>query len=306
MPIYDQTFRRYEGLRSTSGLWFSVARQTLRPFWKAKFNYLLMSGFLIPVLVLSVAFFASAKIQTLGTEQVEAAARVAEVSDFPLFGRNLNINTVVFRYLTFCSALLWITVLANGGGSISGDKRNGALPLYFSRPLSVRDYLVGKIVGLAVFPALLLAVSIVLVYVQAWAYFFSFAQAMASAYVVFGALAYVVAFSLLASLSMAAFSSMAKSARAAGVMFIGFWFVSSAAGDLLRHATHKAFFAAVSPGRSLFVMLVRLLKPDVRRLMRDPDFVQFHLGIAFASVLVYTLLFLWLLRRNVKVVEVVR
>ena len=44
MPIYDQTFRRYEGPRRVRALWLPVAWQTLRRVLRTRLTYLAIAG----------------------------------------------------------------------------------------------------------------------------------------------------------------------------------------------------------------------------------------------------------------------
>ncbi|MCX7019247.1 MAG: ABC transporter permease subunit [bacterium] len=313
MPIYDQTFRNYSGTRRTRRLWLPVARQTLLPILRSKLTWILLAGALIPVIVFSVGFFASAKLMTLRPEQADAAAKMAEMSEIPLFGRQINLNTLLFMFLRGEFVFLWLLVLINGGGSIITDKLHSALPLYFSRPLTPLNYLAGKVAGITALPVAVLGLASMLLFLQAAAYFFSFREAVAQLPMLGGALVFIIVCSLLVSLSMVAMSSFAKNARQAGVVYLGFWFLTGVIAQGIEHATKIDITGALAPSRSLQVIGAHLIGANVKwltdmgRHAHGPrEFTDFGMPMAWLSIALYMALFAWITWRNLKVVEVVK
>jgi ABC-2 type transport system permease protein len=307
MPIYDQTFRRYEGARHVGTLWWPVARQILRPALKSRWTWILLSGIVLPVIVISIFFFVSAKLNTIAPAQMRAATEVAEATEVPLFGRNISLNGVLVKFLMLEIPALWLLVLVNGGGSICTDKKNNALPLYFSRPLKISDYVAGKIVGLTIIPAALLAAAVILIVAQAAAYFFSFQELVRQLPCVFGAMVSIVLVCLMTALSMAAFSSVAPNARAAGGMYFGFWFLLNGVSQVLVETTRIEVLGAVSPAKSIGVIMFHLIRPALREMgRRRNEFYDFGLPAAVLSIFIYAVLLAFVLRRSIKTVEVVK
>lgn len=308
MPIYDQTFRPYAGKRSTSFLWWPIARQTLRHVLKSKLTWFLMSGVVIPVVVLSVGFFVTAKIKAVAPEHTKVASQVAESTDLAFFSDRLPVKDVTFTFLMWEFGVLWLMVLTTGGGSVSTEKRNQALPLYFSRPLGVRDYMIGKILGLALFPALVLSTAVLLLLIQCAAY----ADASISDLVTVGvmivkAMVYILLICFVTSLSMAAFSSAAATARSAGIMYLGFWFTTLILGRLLARLANSPAPAAISPARSLQAIARQFFHPADRYFHgHRRDFIPIDIQTAVLALTVYCVVFLLVFRRNLKVVEVVK
>jgi ABC-type transport system involved in multi-copper enzyme maturation permease subunit len=305
MPIYDQTFRRYQGKRSTRFLWWPVARQTLRPILKAKATYLLLAFVVVPVIIYSVGFFIAAQVEKMVPEQSDGAGELARITKVPIFGRQVPVNNVLFEFLIGQSAVVVILILAHGGNTVSIDKRNSALPLYFSRPLNKPSYAFGKILGLALLPAIMLAAALILIFAQVIGYFYTPMEALKMMPLLLSGLAYVGLLSLFTATSMVAFSSATKNANVAAVTFIIFWMLALAIGGATReYMGRKTGLAAISPTLSFQSIGRFLLDPEIGRLMRRQAMVDVQ--HAFAAIALYTGLFLLLIRRNLKVVEVVK
>jgi ABC-type transport system involved in multi-copper enzyme maturation permease subunit len=255
---------------------------------------------------MSVLFFATDRLYGLKEQQVQMAAQAADAAQFPLFGRNVNLATLLYVYLQFQFAGLLLLVLATGGGCVSSDRQFNALPLYFSRPLRPRDYMLGKVLGLTGVPAAMLTLSAVIIYAQAAAYFYTPGQALRELPLLFSTIVAILLCCLLVALSMAAFSSLTKLARTATSLFIGFWFLTGVVSRVLRRMTGESWIAALSPFRSWEMIAARLMQPELGFLRRNRNFLQFSIWPAGIAVTVYILLFLFILRRNMRVVEVVK
>lgn len=306
MPIYDQSFRRYAGRRRNSFLWWPIARQIALPFLRSKLTYLLSTAVIVPIIVVSVSFFMSAKLKDITKDQADVAGRLVKSSEVPLFRHNIQLSTILFKFLQAEFVFLSLIIVTHGCGIVNMDKRHSALPLYFSRPLTARDYMLGKIVGLGLFPAVALWLAVVIIFVQAWAYFLSPLEALTELRWIMGALVYVLLMSSFAPLAMAAFSSIAKSSFGAGIGFLGFWLASSMAAGIIVKTTGINYASAISPLRSLNVIGQKLLQAESRWIEEDQHYAVFDVRLALLSVLLYALLFGWILRRNLKVVEVVK
>jgi ABC-2 type transport system permease protein len=306
MPIYDQSFRRYTGPRHTNLLWWAVAWQTMRPILRSKLTYLLLAGVVIPLIVFSVGFFVAAQIEQIAPEHTQAAAEAAKVVQIPLFGRHISFNTVAFQFIMGEMVFLWILVLANGGGLISKDRRFSALPLYFSRPLTIPQYMAGKVLGLAMFPAAIMLLSILLLYIQTAAYFYTIPETLGQLHVLARALGFIVVASMFMSLAMAGFSSVSKNSNVAGVAFILFWMLTGVMAQAVRHETRVRAFAAMSPLQSLQMLGRKMLSPDLGHIGQRREWREFDVSYAVVALAAYSLLFLFLRRRNLRVVEVVK
>jgi hypothetical protein len=207
MPIYDQGYRRY------------VARS---PLARARFWPITREAL---VMVLARRWFL---FFFLGAALGQLALRVVQVyivTRFPEMGRLLPIDGRLFgEFLNWQILLMVLVTVFGASGLVANDLRTGAILVYLSRPLTQRDYILGKlgvpmalnlaltlVPGLALYAAgLLLAPEQYLQWSLAW---------IAPAIVV-----HSLAGSLVLSLLTLALSSLSKSARVAGLAFAGVFF----------------------------------------------------------------------------------
>ena len=207
MPIYDQGYRRY------------VARSPLSRvrFWPITREALGM--------VLARRWFL---FSFLGAALGQLALRVVQVyivTRFPEMGRLLPIDGRLFGEFLDWQILLMVFITVFGAsGLIANDLRTGAILVYLSRPLTQRDYILGKLgvpmalnLALTLLPALTLYAAGLLLapdqYLK-WSLIW-----IAPAIV-----AHSLAASLVLSLLTLALSSLSKSARVAGLAFAGVFF----------------------------------------------------------------------------------
>ena len=306
MPIYDQTFRRYDGPRRTTALWWPIARTTFRPVLKSKFTWFLLLGLLGYLIVISVGFFASAKMQELAPGQVGEATRTLRMQKLPMFGKDMQLGTVLYSFITPLFSMMGLLLLATGGGSISVDLKNAALPLYFSRPLKPWHYVFGKILGMAILPFASLTAGLLIVFIQFIAYFRGPSGLITDLPVLLAALLQVVIVSFMLSIAITAFSSTTKNARTAGILYFGFFIATTALGEVLVNAAHMRELRAIAPRFALDTVGRALLHPDFTQFTGPIDISGLRLRFAICALVVYALAFLGLLRHNLRVVEVVK
>jgi ABC-2 type transport system permease protein len=202
MPIYDQGYRRHE------------ARSTLRgvrswPIMREALRLVLSKRAYIGLMVLAMIPF------------VVRVVQVYIVTRFPQAGRVLPVDAALFG--TFLNQQIGFTILLSifgGAGLIANDLRTGAILVYLSRPLTRRDYVIGK---LGVLLALNLAVTLVpglVLYATAASLAPDIYQKWALAWVGPAIALHAVLISLVISLVALAVSSLARSARVAGLGFL--------------------------------------------------------------------------------------
>jgi ABC-2 type transport system permease protein len=207
MPVYDQTYRRYE------------ARQPLRTvrFWpitREALRLLLSRWAFLGLVVLCWLPFLGFAIYLWAMTQF---AQVPEgmLSALPRGG------AVFALYFKWQLPLCLLLATFGGAGLVANDLRTGAILVYLSRPLTRRDYVIGK---LCVLMALALAVTLV-----PGLLLYGIACALAPAQFVTLELAWLgpavalhaVVLSLSLSLAALAVSALSKSGRVAGLAFFG-------------------------------------------------------------------------------------
>jgi ABC-2 type transport system permease protein len=203
MPIYEQGYRKYE------------AREALRKarFWpitREALRLILAKRAFLGLLAVSFLPFIVRVIQVYIVTRFPEAGRVLPV-DGRLFGDFLN-QQIGFTILLS---------IFGASGLIANDLRTGAILVYLSRPLTRRDYVIGK---LGVPMALNLAVTLVpglLLYMVA----LSLAPEQFAKWELLWIAPAVVLHSLVISLVMSllvlAVSALSRSARVAGLAFFG-------------------------------------------------------------------------------------
>ena len=241
MPIYEQTYRRYEARGPLRNVRFwPIAREALR--------HVLAKRAFLGLLALSWLPFVVRLVQ------------VFVVTRFPEAGRVLPVNGGMFG--EFLNQQIGLTLLLSafgGAGLIANDLRTGAILVYLSRPLTRRDYVLGK---LTVLLALNLAVTLapgLLLYAAALALAPEQFAAWSLAWIGPAIVAHSLLVALAAGLLALAVSSIARSARVAGLSFVLLFVGLGVVGAVLKNVLDTPATALVSPqgdlelvGRALF------------------------------------------------------
>jgi ABC-2 type transport system permease protein len=207
MPVYEQTYRRYEAREPLRTVRFwPITREALR-LLLSRWAFLgLVVLCWLPFLGFAIYLWAMTQFAQIPEGMLTALPRGGAV--FALY----------FKWQLPLSLLL--TTFA-GAGLVANDLRTGAILVYLSRPLTRRDYVIGK---LCVLMALNLAVTLV-----PGLLLYAIACALAPAQFVTLSLAWLgpaialhaVALSLSFSLAALAVSALSKSGRVAGLAFFG-------------------------------------------------------------------------------------
>jgi ABC-2 type transport system permease protein len=201
VPIYDQSYRRYEareGLRRVR--FWPITREALRLILARRaFLGLLVLAWL-PFLVHVVIIYA--------------------VTRFPEAGRVVPLGEAfIGGFLPWQMIFTLLLSVFGGAGLIANDLRTGAILVYLSRPLTRRDYVLGK---LGVLMALNLSVTLLpglLLYVVAVSLAPGQFLKWELAWLGPAVIAQSLVISLVTSLVALAVSSLSRSARIAGLAF---------------------------------------------------------------------------------------
>jgi ABC-type transport system involved in multi-copper enzyme maturation permease subunit len=158
VPIYDRSYRAYDGELCSGLAWWVIVQQELRVLFATR-------SFII-LLCLAGTHFAIRLMQVVACDVIAAnpASPFAELARrFPL---TVNEN-LFFQFLTGQSTLLFWILLFAGSGMICNDIHNNLMEVYFSKPITWRDYALGKIMTLVLVGLLLTAVpGVVLVFLH--------------------------------------------------------------------------------------------------------------------------------------------
>lgn len=136
MPVYDLTYRSYEGSVRRHFRWAVIAAQETKVLLRLR---------PLQVILLAPLFHAFLRVlQVISYDSLAADPR----SPLSMAVRNatlLNVdNRMFFDFLRFQGAFLFVALLMAGAGMIANDARHNLLEVYFSKPLTWRDYVLGK------------------------------------------------------------------------------------------------------------------------------------------------------------------
>ena len=280
MPIYDQGYRRYEARAPLHQIRFwPITREALRLILSKRAFLGLLAVSCLPFLI--------------------RVGHIYVVTRFPEAGRVLPVDGRLFG--EFLNTQIWFTLLLSifgASGLIANDLRTGAILVYLSRPLTRRDYVLGKlgvplalnlavtlVPGLALYGvALSLAPDQFLQWELAW---------LGPAIVV-----HALVISLFVGLLSLAVSALSRSARVAGLGFFGLMFGLEMVRLVLQHGFGRSEAMLVSLQadlRSLGVALFGLTNNEL----------AMHWAAPAALLLVVGLACLAILRSRVRAVEIV-
>jgi ABC-type transport system involved in multi-copper enzyme maturation permease subunit len=232
MPIHDQSYRHYGGGRAAPGRsWTVIAWAGMRTFFKKRAFLGLMLFALAPFIVRAVQMWTSANYP-----QLTAIAPGPET----------------FRqFLEQQGFSMFIITVYVGAGLIANDRRANALQIYLSKPLMRSEYIAGK---LAVLFGFLLMVTLVP------AMLLLFLKVIFDGNLTFlknnlFLLPAITVASLvqvsLAAFTMLALSSLSKSARYVGILYVGITFFTSAIYGALYAITGSSRVSWISIGANV-------------------------------------------------------
>lgn len=203
MPIYEQAYRRWEARGPLRSLRFwPITREALAILLQRRaFVVLLMMGWIPFVIRVGHVYV------------VTRFPQVATIlpADGRLFGEFLNQQTPFTILLS----------IFGGAGLVANDLRTGAILVYLSRPLTRRDYVIGK---LSVLLALNFAATLVpglLLYAVALGLAPEQFATLGLAWIAPMIVVHATLLSLVVSLVALAVSAVSRSARVAGLAFAG-------------------------------------------------------------------------------------
>jgi ABC-type transport system involved in multi-copper enzyme maturation permease subunit len=243
MTVHRRSYRPFEGeLRPPQRLFWVITRRELRLGLRKKWVKRLLVLSAVPL----VAFVFGLYIE-LVVQQMLHTQMLGNTVFTSLYGAQ------VFFVVLMMAAL--------GADIIAKDVTAKAHHLYFSRPLTAGQYLVGKLSAVAVILAVLIIVPGVLLALAQLLLaprqdFANFGRLCA------GIVAYGVVLSVTAAAVIGCLSAYGKRARTVGALWVGLYFFSSAAAGGLWEVTGYAEWSKLLSVHLLFVDTGRLFYAD--------------------------------------------
>lgn len=138
MPVYKRTYRTYQGKTTRLGSRFLVVtRYASQQHWRSRFIYAFaLVCFIYPVVCLANIY-------------LQHNLELAKTLQFSLNKLFPVDATFFFRFMDIQGGWGFLLTIILGAGLISPDLANSALPLYLCRPFTRRDYILGKMMVLA-------------------------------------------------------------------------------------------------------------------------------------------------------------
>ena len=205
MPIYDQGYRKYEAREALRRVRFwPITREALR--------LILAKRAFLGLLAICWVPFVVRVIQVVLVTLFPEAKRVLPL-DGRLFGDFLNQEL----------GLAILLSIFGGAGLIANDLRTGAILVYLSRPLTRRDYILGKLGVLLLLNLSVTLVPALLLYLIALSMVPGQFLQWSLAWIVPAIVVQSLVSSVVISLLALAVSALSRSARVAGLGFVLLW-----------------------------------------------------------------------------------
>ena len=277
MPIHDQGYRRYGGSRTAHGrAWWVIARAQILTSLRYKPFIVLLLFAWSPFLVRAVQVYLSSSLPQMAI---------------------LAATPQTFREFLDQQSLFVFLVTIAMAGQIADDRRANALQVYLSKPLTRVEYVAGKLVpplvfvlGVTFLPGLLL-----LLLQMLFAGTTTFVRA--NLFLIPAITLFSIVQALLSAFAILALSSLTKSRRFVAVMYAGVVFFTAAMAQALRQITASERWSALSPEDLLDVL------GDAMFRVRGTPPVPVWTAALLVALLVS--LFVWILHRRVRGIEVV-
>src|SRR5260221_3992719 len=227
MPIHDQGYRRYGGLKARTGTgWIVITRAGIRnQFAKRAFLGLVLLAWL-PFLVRAVQIYAAASLP-------QAAFLAPPGEPFRQFLDQQQIF------------VFFVTVYV-GAGLIANDRRANALQIYLSKPLTRAEYIFGKLAILMTFLLLVTWVPAILLLIVQIAFAGNLTFFQNNVYLFPAITVFTFLEITMIATAMLALSSLSKSSRYVGILYAAVIFFTQAIYGVLFAVTRSTSFSWVS------------------------------------------------------------
>jgi ABC-2 type transport system permease protein len=285
MAVYRRTYAAYTGAMTPSWSRFLVLfRYARRNVFRSKFQTgFFVLCFFFPVFCLALIYLAH---NLAFLEQIGAPGQILTI-DRKFFSNFINVQGVLAFLMTAFA----------GPGLISSDLANGALPLYFCRPLSRAEYVLGKASVLGILLSQITWIpGLILFFIQAalagpaWAW----DNLWIAGSIIISSLIWIAILSLLSM----AISAWVKWRIVAGALLLGMLFFGAGFA--------QAINAVMRTESGHFVDLAYLMMIVWNSLFRLESGFTISVAEASIAILIYCGICLGLLLRKVRAYEVVR
>ncbi len=243
MPIYRRTYRNYDGDPRRHFRWAIIVEQEIRVLLKSKVFLLFLSGTLIHFL--------------LRLLQVVAFDFIMQDPNSPLRPFLVSLTAVVvndetfFDFIRIQGPLVFVCLLFAGSGMICNDLRNHLTEIYFSKPLTWRDYALGKLMTLVFIGLVFTAVPAIFLTLLHNLMMPGLETIQATWWWPFSILGFSLIMVVPGALAVLASSSLLRSENYAGIMVFMLLLADSAMSGILAETLRRPGFLVLNYGIAL-------------------------------------------------------
>ncbi|MPY87131.1 MAG: hypothetical protein GEU99_04335 [Luteitalea sp.] len=278
MPIHDQSYRRYQGVRlPVTGAWTIIAAHGLMSFLRRRAFLAVMVAAWIPFVVYAVRIYFAANFSQ--------ASVLAPTPD-------------MFRqFLDNQGFWIFIVTIYVGAGLIANDRRANALQLYLSKPLTRTEYVAGKMAVLVTFLLAITLIPTILLLLLQVVFYGSFAFARANLGLVPSITLASLVDTFVNAFVMLAISSLSKSARFSGIVYAGV--------ALFSHAVFGLLTLITGGTRVAWVSFIANLEQTGDVIFRVAPRYEVPAAVSFIALAALIIVPIFILERRVRGVEVI-
>jgi ABC-2 type transport system permease protein len=286
VAVYKRTYKIYTGPRTTHwSRFFVLTRYSYTRLFQSRFLVLFLAACLFyPVACLAFIYFSH-------NEQLLALLSMGNARLPEIDGK--------FFY-TFCRVqgiFAYLLTAVVGPSLVAPDLSNGALPLYFSRPFSRTQYVIGKLTTLALLLSLVTWIPGLILY-GAQAGLAGWDWTKANLWLSVAILLAMVLWITVLSLMALALSAWVKWKIAAGALMLAVLFAGTGFGVAINNVLRTHYGSLISLNQVFYTIWGELFRYDWG--------AQLTLTEAWAVVALASGLCLWLLGKRVRPLEVVK
>jgi ABC-type transport system involved in multi-copper enzyme maturation permease subunit len=142
MPIYHQTYRSFDGTVRASGRWWAIVKHEFRVLAKSR-PFLLMFLMGYPQVLLRVLQIVA--VDTLASNKNNQITQMVQsVMSLKITG------SMFFDFIRLQAPIVFLATILAGAGMICDDLRHNLMDVYFSKAITWRDYVFGKLMTLII------------------------------------------------------------------------------------------------------------------------------------------------------------
>lgn len=219
MPIHDQSYRHWEGtFKSHTFRWWIITREGLRIILRRKlFIIFIMAPPIIQFFVFGAIIYG---VNVYGS----------------LFNLNIVNAEFFFKFLNRQIFFIVLICIFGGSGLMANDLKNNALQLYFSKPLTRLDYLLGKFAIIIVLMAFLTTVPGVILFMENAVISEGTTFIRGNYWLLGSIILYSFIIIIPTGLLVLALSSVTRNSRYSAISFVAILIVTPAFSEILENA----------------------------------------------------------------------